>query len=315
MEVLNTKIKQLEDDIASEESILESKSEKLSDIIHEIPDYSYSNFKLEFMQLKKYRVTIREKNEALNNLLANSSKEEVEDLLRMNASELLKLDVEWNKLKLDYVSFSDDEINEIVHIDALSEEVREIERHYTETLGRVKESSNSGVNDLVLEEELESLLDEKEKLEYKACVLEILMKYLDETDKDIKTRFAPQVAEKMTPWLSRITSNRYSTISLNADLELSVNVPDIDSFVDIGALSRGTQDQIYLGLRIVIGDLISGERNVPIFLDDTMHTFDSVRLTSVKTMFDEISHERQIFLFSHNDAYKDWGEQGAIIEL
>jgi uncharacterized protein YhaN len=98
-------------------------------------------------------------------------------------------------------------------------------------------------------------------------------------------------------------------------MNLAVQVPEKESFVNIDTLSRGTQDQIYLGLRIIIGDLISGERSVPVFLDDTMHTFDSVRLEAVKSLFDEISQERQIFLFSHNDAYKKWGDQGTIIEL
>ena len=71
---------------------------------------------------------------------------------------------------------------------------------------------------------------------------------------------------------------------------------------------------MYLGMRLVTGDLISGEKNVPVFLDDTMHTFDAMRLASAKTVFDKVAQERPVFIFSHNEAYKRWGENGAVIE-
>lgn len=315
IEVLRSRIEQLEGDVSAEKASFDSNSSELDSIIRSIPNYSYDSFEHEVSQLKRYRVTIQEKKKALNNLLASNSKEELRELLRTNASELIKLDVEWQEQKLDYVSFSEEEVNSIVNIDNLRREVDKIDREYAESKGRVKESLNSDINDLELEEEIEYLQNKKEKMKYKAQLLEILLKYLDETDKEIKARFAPQVAEKMTPWLSRVTNDKYSTISLSSDMNLAVKVPEMESFVDIDTLSRGTQDQIYLGLRIIIGDLISGERSVPVFLDDTMHTFDAIRLASVKTFFEEISQTRQVFLFSHNDAYKDWGEQGTIIEL
>ncbi|MFA0822718.1 MAG: ATP-binding protein [Methanomethylovorans sp.] len=315
IEVLRSRIEQLEGDVSAEKASFDSNSSELDSIIRSIPNYSYDSFEHEVSQLKRYRVTIEEKKKALNNLLASNSKEELRELLRTNASELIKLDVEWQEQKLDYVSFSEEEVNSIVNIDNLRREVDKIDREYAESKGRVKESLNSDINDLELEEEIEYLQNKKEKMKYKAQLLEILLKYLDETDKEIKARFAPQVAEKMTPWLSRVTNDKYSTISLSSDMDLAVQVPEMESFVNIDTLSRGTQDQIYLGLRIIIGDLISGERSVPVFLDDTMHTFDAIRLASVKTFFEEISQTRQVFLFSHNDAYKDWGEQGTIIEL
>ena len=315
IEVLHSRIEQLEGDVSVEKATFDSNSSELDSIIRSIPNYSYDSFEHEVSQLKQYRVTLEEKNKALNNLLATNSKEELRELLRTNASELIKLDVEWQEQKLDYVSFSDEEVNSIVHIDDLRREVEKIDREYAESKGRVIESLNSDINDLELEEEIEYLRDKKEKMKYKAQLLEILLKYLDETDKEIKARFAPQVAEKMIPWLSRVTNDKYSTISLSSDMNLAVQIPEIESFVNIDTLSRGTQDQIYLGLRIIIGDLISGERGVPVFLDDTMHTFDSVRLEAVKSLFDEICQERQVFLFSHNDAYKMWGDHGTIIEL
>lgn len=311
----DSKIEDLNTDIEKETELLTSQNNELNEITGSLPGFSYEDFKVEFPQLKKTRSDIQAKKEALENLLAGSSEDEMKQTRRNNASELLKLDGEWDEKNLDYINFSDEEINEIAQIESIRRDVNEKKEVRAELSGRVNESANVGRNVIGLEETLESLQEQYNKLVYKASVVETLKKYMSETDDEIKARFAPQVAEKMAPWLSSVTNGKYSSMSLNADLELAVKVPETDTFVDVDKLSRGTQDQVYLGIRLVIGDLISGERNVPVFLDDTMHTFDAMRLASAKTVFDKVAQERQVFIFSHNEAYKRWGENGAVIEL
>ena len=315
IEGFDSKIEDMNTDIDKENKFLTSQNNELNEITGILPGFSYEEFKVEFPLLKKTRSDIQAKKEALENLLAGSSEDEMKQTRRNNASELLKLDGGWGEKKLDYINFSDEEINEIAQIDELRRDVNEKKEKRAELSGRVNESANVGRNVIGLEETLESLQEQYNKLVYKASVVETLKKYMSETDDEIKARFAPQVAEKMAPWLSSVTNGKYSSMSLNADLELAVKVPETDTFVDVDKLSRGTQDQVYLGMRLVIGDLISGEKNVPVFLDDTMHTFDAMRLASAKTVFDEVAQERQVFIFSHNEAYKRWGENGAVIEL
>lgn len=315
IEGFDSKIENINTDIEKEKELLTPQNNELNEITGSIPGFSYEEFKVEFPQLKKTRSDIQAKKEALENLLAGSSEDEMKQTRRNNASELLKLDGEWKEKKLDYINFSDEEINEIALIDDLRKYVNDKKEKRAELSGRVNESANVGRNVIGLEETLESLQEQYNKLVYKASVVETLKKYMSETDDEIKARFAPQVAEKMAPWLSSVTNGKYSSMSLNADLELTVKVPETDSFVGIDKLSRGTQEQVYIGMRLVIGDLISGEKNVPVFLDDTMHTFDAMRLASAKTVFDKVAQERQVFIFSHNEAYKRWGENGAIIEL
>ncbi|MCK5343755.1 MAG: hypothetical protein KAR20_10140, partial [Candidatus Heimdallarchaeota archaeon] len=280
IEVLDRNIENIETYIEKEKELLTSQNNELNDITKSLPGFSYEDFKVKFPQLKQMRSDIQAKKEALDNLLAGSSEDDMKQTRRKNALELLKLDGEWDDKKLDYINFSDDEINEIAQIDDLRSDVNEKNVRRAELSGRVNESANVGRNVIGLEETLESLQEQHDKLVYKAGVVETLKKYMSETDDEIKTRFAPQVAEKIAPWLSSVTNGKYSVMSLNADLELAVKVPKTDTFIDIDKLSRGTQDQVYLGMRLVIGDLISGEKNVPVFLDDTMHTFDAMRLAS-----------------------------------
>lgn len=315
VEGLYGRIDQMETDLKNEQMILKSHNDKLNQITKSLPGFSYGDFKTEFLQLKEKRSDIKAKNEALDNLLAESSEEEISQTLTENASEILKLDKEWKEKNLDYANFSADEINEIVHIKNLKNDTIDKGKKCAELSGRINESAGAGNNAIALEETLESLREQQEKLVYKASVVEILRKYLIETDKEIKARFAPQVAEKMEHWLSNVTNGKYAEMSLNSDLKLSVKIPETGDFVNLDMLSRGTQDQVYLGLRLVIGDLISGKKNVPVFLDDTMQTFDAMRLASAKTVFEEVAQDRQVFVLSHDEAYKNWGEGGKTIEL
>ena len=315
IEGFDSKIEDVNTDIEKEKELLTSQNNELNEITGSLPGFSYEYFKVEFPQLKKTRSDIQAKKEALENLLAGSSEDEMKQTRRNNASELLKFEGEWKETKLDYINFSDEEINEIAQIESIRRDVNKKKEMRAELSGRVNESANVRRNVIGLEETLESLQEQYNKLVYKASVVETLKKYMSETDDEIKARFAPQVAEKMAPWLSSVTNGKYSSMSLNADLELAVKVPETDTFVDVDKLSRGTQDQVYLGMRLVIGDLISGEKNVPVFLDDTMHSFDSMRLASAKTVFDKVAQERQVFIFSHNEAYTRWGEKGKVIEL
>ena len=315
VEGLYSKIDQMGTDLKNEQMNLKSHNDELNQITKSLPGFSYEDFKTEFLQLKEKQSDIKAKNEALDNLLAGSSEEEINQTLMENASEILKLNKEWKEKNLDYANFSDDEINEIVHIENLKKDVIDKGKKCAELSGQINESAGVGNNAIALEETIESLREQEDKLVYKASVVEILRKYLIETDKEIKARFAPQVAEKMEHWLSKVTNGKYAEMSLNSELKLSVKIPETGDFVNIDTLSRGTQDQVYLGLRLVIGDLISGKKNVPVFLDDTMQTFDAMRLASAKTVFEEVAQDRQVFVLSHDEAYKNWGEEGKIIEL
>jgi len=315
VEGLYSRINQMETDLEKEQMILKSHNDELNQITKSLPGFSYEDFKTEFPQLKEKRSDIKAKNEALDNLLVGSSEEEINQELMKNTSEILKLDKEWNEKNLGYANFSADEINEIVNIKNIKKDAIGMGQKCAELSGRINESAGAGNNAIALEETIESLREQQEKLVHKASVVEILRTFLIETDNEIKARFAPQVAEKMEHWLSNVTNSKYAEMSLNSDLKLSVKIPETGDFVNLDTLSRGTQDQVYLGLRLVIGDLISGKKNVPVFLDDTMQTFDAMRLASAKILFEEVAQDRQVFVLSHDEAYKNWGEERKIIEL
>jgi len=72
-------------------------------------------------------------------------------------------------------------------------------------------------------------------------------------------------------------------------------------------LSKGAQDQLYLALRLAIGDLIAEEVRLPFVFDDPFLNCDDERLAHIRTALDRLAAERQVLLLSHREEFAAWG--------
>jgi uncharacterized protein YhaN len=60
-------------------------------------------------------------------------------------------------------------------------------------------------------------------------------------------------------------------------------------------LSAGTIDQVYFALRLAVADLLLGNDEVPLLLDDSFALYDETR---VKAVLQKIAKRQQIILFT-----------------
>ena len=64
-------------------------------------------------------------------------------------------------------------------------------------------------------------------------------------------------------------------------------------------LSQGTEDQLYLAVRLAICEMVlPPENEVPILLDDALVNFDDERMAAALDYLLELSSQRQILLFT-----------------
>jgi len=116
--------------------------------------------------------------------------------------------------------------------------------------------------------------------------------------KDIHRDFAPKLNEKVSELISRITNNRYKQVKISKDLDITVMVPETGKHVSIHDLSGGTVDQFYFSARVMIVDLVTGNSNLPLILDDSFVQYDWKRLCEVLKSLVELSKKRQIIFFT-----------------
>lgn len=193
-------------------------------------------------------------------------------------------------------------------LDDLQIKKRMIERQNVQSQVRLEDSEVSQQDLIVLEEHIEqnkkSLDEAKKELE----VLELMKEALEYAINDLAGDFQKNVVTMIEQDLPTITDRRYSDVQIDESFALKVFSREKNDWIDPTAnLSSGTIDQIYFIYRLALLKAIESEARVPLLLDDTFVTFDSKRLEQTRKILEREAKERQIMLFTHSQAFSDWG--------
>jgi len=107
--------------------------------------------------------------------------------------------------------------------------------------------------------------------------------------------YAPQVTRLAATYLAALTQGRYDGLLLEPDLTLSVREASTGLVRQLSALSRGTQDQVWLALRLSMTQLLL-PADTPIVLDDALLSFDRDREQAALAVLR--NENRQVLLFT-----------------
>jgi len=110
----------------------------------------------------------------------------------------------------------------------------------------------------------------------------------------------PKVVRVASTVFGDMTDGRYERIVVPADeTEIGVVRSGTSEFVPSSELSRGTQEQLYLSLRIaLIEQLDEAGPGLPVLMDDVLANFDPGRKAGAVRALDELSRHRQIVFFT-----------------
>jgi uncharacterized protein YhaN len=126
---------------------------------------------------------------------------------------------------------------------------------------------------------------------------ETLQSVLEEWHRDL----SPDVNQLASEVAARTTGGRYQDVRLDPNQGFAIHTakPGSHGVAAHGALSSGTQDQLYFAQRVALLRRISAEREpLPLFLDDHFIHYDEERLRHALAYVMELAEEHQIFLFS-----------------
>ncbi len=175
-------------------------------------------------------------------------------------------------------------------------------REQSERLNRVL------VHPAELWEEIASTRKRISQLEEFRDALEIAQSEIERAAKAYQEQFAPRIEELVQNGLSKITRSRYSSVKINPKtLEVKVFAPELQANTPIDRLSTGTQDLVYLLLRVGIAQYMSrNSEPVPLLLDDPFVHFDQTRLITALEDLKELSKSTQILLFTMREDIQEW---------
>jgi DNA repair protein SbcC/Rad50 len=119
---------------------------------------------------------------------------------------------------------------------------------------------------------------------------------------------APILAAAITRWLPRVSGGAYIDASVDpADLSVRVKEAKSGRWRSALLLSEGTREQIYLLLRVAMAQqLATTGETAPLLLDEVTVQADAERKAQLLGVLHELSAERQIILFTHDDDVIGW---------
>lgn len=137
-----------------------------------------------------------------------------------------------------------------------------------------------------------------EKLAWDWSVLQIAEDLLEKTKRTYQQKYLRDVLEIAQQFFQEITQGGYSKIfPPSAAEDLRVQSREGESF-EVGHLSQGTIEQLYISLKLALASLFSEQYRLPFMIDDAFIHFDEERLKQILNLVMRLSKDKQIFLFT-----------------
>ena len=163
-----------------------------------------------------------------------------------------------------------------------------------------------------LEDEIEEAGLRLERLLLSRDAHVMAVEVLEEAEAEFRESHLLRIGNRTTSLLEQITNLRCS-VRLDGKLE-PMGLEREGKSLDLEQLSQGVMDQLHFALRLAAVEEISGERRLPVLLDDPFVNFDERRLTAALEMLDKLSESHQIVLLTPDRRYCDWRKPARILE-
>lgn len=195
----------------------------------------------------------------------------------------------------------------------------------TELARKQAELSGCSMNIQDIEEyndKIKLLISKTDKYKFELDAINIAIDALGEAFETMQRDFGPILNFKAGRILNELTGGKYPSVFISERLVPSVTEgPNSSNIRNCSSLSLGTNDQVYLALRLAIAGILS-EVQLPVFLDDAFAQYDDKRVQEAMFYLAKESGGKelgQVIIFTcHNSivkAAKDMGLQNPVIKI
>ena len=286
-EKLKSDIQQLSQDIAKLDKEASFEEKRLELILRSNEADDLDSFKKDVEYGEKYKELVNNRDYKESILKKIIGAEDFDDLKNktknVNFYEVKKLDRQEHQLNIFKLNEKKSKLSG--DIDNLLREIDEIE------------STTRSIAEI--EEEIDFYENKIKAFNRKIKVAEIAADKIVKISDSIKGDFMPLLRKSISENFSYLTGGRYSEVVIDEDMNISVTeAGNTERNIELESLSGGTLDQLYLSLRISLGNILSGKKSIPLIFDDSFVQYDSKRLKNSLEMLSKESERRQVILFT-----------------
>ena len=144
--------------------------------------------------------------------------------------------------------------------------------------------------------------------------LVLLSRLLTQAEQRYRQEHQPDVLKRAGRYLALISGDRYRELSYPHGDKGLLHVFSVQEGIDLPVqdpLSRGTQEQIFLCLRLgTLDHLDAGRVRLPLILDEVLVHWDRSRREALYPVLAEIAHQRQVILLTCHPEFAAEAQQG-----
>lgn len=201
-------------------------------------------------------------------------------------------DLESNRNDIELLKFDKNQIKE--EIENLTTEINKLndEKNYNKNQIEILESNLDTVFDI--ENELEELNTNIQKMKDNCEILEKTKKYLETAKNQFSSRYLSRMKESFIKYLRLINGQE---INANLDVKLKVQINEQGSNKEVNYFSTGYKDLIYICMRLSLIDSLFEEEKPFIILDDPFVNLDEGKIKNATKLLQNISKNYQILYF------------------
>ncbi|AEV95418.1 ATP-binding protein [Pediococcus claussenii] len=220
-----------------------------------------------------------------------------------------------------------DEYNQFENIRVLNEQINSLQQQIQQNQQRQNEllderSDKTGeISGLISRNEIQELEQDLEETKanladhvHEWLVDKIAKKWIDETLEKATHGRLPEVITSASEYFNILTNGRYDEIKIG-NQTIEVKRSDNHEKFELGELSRGTTDQLYISLRFAFVKIVSSESKLPLIIDDGFVSFDSDRTVNVFNIINKLSQEHQVIYLTSNEDIKKLSNEVQVLNL
>lgn len=122
---------------------------------------------------------------------------------------------------------------------------------------------------------------------------------LEEAFRELRMNYSGALDTRTAEIFAELTGNKYKNVNVSKNFELNFTTDEAFGLKESAYLSSGTEDQLYLALRLAITELITAEtEELPIFMDDPLCQYDDRRAQAAMEFLKRYSADRQLIMFT-----------------
>ncbi|QNO15109.1 AAA family ATPase [Alkalicella caledoniensis] len=243
-----------------------------------------SNYKEKFKLYKEREGLLKE---------VVAATEKIQTIFTQGIDEVLS-----NFQKLSFNSLNEERERVLGDLEAVNSEYKKLVQEKGELLKEIQQIEQ--------QEDIDKILIEEERLQGKIsadiekwATAKLAINLLDLAIKEYEEKTQPEVFKRAESYFSKITEGKYSRIMLLGEDKNIVVLDNKGAAIKPELLSRGTQEQLYICIRLgVIDEFSKKNGKLPVVFDDVLVNFDERRTKNALEVIKDFSSNHQVLFFT-----------------